>query len=215
MALSARQQARQGVLHPSLRRPHGRPDHALGQLLEGRAGRPAGRGLGPERVQAAPRHAALRRVDPGSARLGHRGQPRPDQPGQPRADGDRVRLHGDAGRLRSERRHRDLVPGHPRGERRRRLPLRLRRPHVRPLGRHTRGLAARARLRRRRRPAHPRVLPAGRGARRRDGSLDRAGHDRAQRRPHLAPPPPARRSCSCGHAWPASSTRSSHPRSSP
>jgi hypothetical protein len=32
---AASQQARQGVLHPPARRPHGRPDYALGQLLEG------------------------------------------------------------------------------------------------------------------------------------------------------------------------------------
>ena len=54
------------------------------------------------------------------------------------------------------------------------------------LGRHVRELAARARQRRRRRPAHPRVLPARCGARGRFGSVDRAGDDRAQRRSHLA-----------------------------
>ena len=67
----------------------------------GRADR-SGRRLGPERYRAAPGHPALRRVDPGGARLGQRGQPRPDQPGQPRDDGDRVRLPQDPGRLRGE-----------------------------------------------------------------------------------------------------------------
>ncbi len=48
-------------------------------------------------------------VDPGGARLGLRGQSRPDQPGQPRDDGDRVRFRPDPGRLRGQRRHGDLV----------------------------------------------------------------------------------------------------------
>ena len=47
-------------------------------------------------------------------------------------------------------------------------------------------LAARARQRGRRRPAHPRVLPARRGARGRFGPLHRAGDDSPQRRSHLA-----------------------------
>ena len=39
---------------------------------------------------------------------------------------------------------------------------------------------------RRRRPAHPRMLPTRRGARGRLGSLDRAGNDGAECRPHVA-----------------------------
>ena len=56
------------------------------------------------------------------------------------------------------------------------------------LGRHARRLAARTCQRRRRRPAHPRVLPACRGACSRLGSLDRTGDDRAR-----MPPTPRQR----------------------
>ena len=152
-----------------------RPDHALGQLLEGGTGGPGYRRVGPQRDRAAPGDAALRRSDPGSTRLGHRRLTWADQPGQPRDDGDRVRLQPDARRLPGERRHGDGVPRRPRAQRRGRLPLRLRRSDVRPLGRHPRRVAARACLRRRYRPAHPRVCPAGRRARGRVGSsIERA-----------------------------------------
>ena len=79
---AAGQQARQGVPHPPARRPHRRPDHALRQLREGGTGGRAGHGVGSQRDRASPGHAALRRGDRGSARLGHRRPARPDQPGQ-------------------------------------------------------------------------------------------------------------------------------------
>jgi hypothetical protein len=68
-------------------------------------------------------------------------------------------------------------------QRRCRLSVRLRRSDVCPLGRHLRGLAARARLRGRRRSSHPRMLPSSCSARRRDGALDRTSNDGSQRRP--------------------------------
>ena len=119
------------------------------------------------------------------AGLGHGGRERRDQRGQHAHRGHRVRLEPDGGRLRAERRHGDVVPGGPRGERQRRVPPRLREPELRVLGRHLRGMAAGARQRGRR-PADPRVLPACRGARGGVGPLDRAGDDRAERRAHLA-----------------------------
>ena len=97
----------------------------------------------------------------------------------------------DPGRLREERREGDVVSRRPLHQRRRRLSPRLRRSVVRLLRRRSAMLAARACLRRRR-PAHPRMLPAGSGARGRVGSLHREGDDRAQCRPYLAARPPAR-----------------------
>jgi ribonuclease Z len=60
--------------------------------------------------------------------------------------GARVRLLTDPGGVRGERRHDHILPGHPRAFGRGRLPVRLRRNDLRPLGRHPARMASRSRL---------------------------------------------------------------------
>ena len=182
---AAGQPARQGVPDSPARRPHGRHDHAVRQLREGRTCGRSGQGLGSERDRASSGHEVVLRRDRDGTRLGHRGREGRDQRGQHADRGARVRLEPDRGGVRGQRRDGDVVPGRSRADRRCRLPPRLRGALVLLLGRHVCGLAARARERRRPRPAHPRVLPAGCSARGRFGPVDRAGDDRTERRAHI------------------------------
>ena len=92
---AAGQPARQGVPDPPARRPHGRHDHALRQLREGRTRRRPGQGLGSERHRASSRHEVLLRRDRDGARVGHRGRQGPDQRRQHEDRGTRVRLEPD------------------------------------------------------------------------------------------------------------------------
>ena len=70
---AASQHAGQGVPDPPARRPHGRPDHALRELLEGGAGGRAGQGVGP----SGPNRAWARGTSSRPSRRRWPGTPRP------------------------------------------------------------------------------------------------------------------------------------------